>query len=543
MMDQPNQKIVALVMVDADRGPLGFAAAHNEPFAGATVIECTLRRLAACRELDGIVVAHRADQTPPDVSAVDDERVTLHAIDGPIYDDLHAQRIAGRKWSPTGWRGGLGGATVYDELLTPGPMLQVMDAVEATAALLVGADWPMVDPQLCDAVIERHRRQPDVLKLVFTQAPPGLAGCVIGRDLMGQLDRDRVSIGTLLEYQPRLPQADPIAKDPCVLIQPVVRNAMLRGTFDAPRWQRLLHSAHPDMDAATLVRTLTDELHANPTVLPQQVTVELQTERPVDGPIVPQHHVDLQRQPMTLDAAQRLFEQLAVEPDVTVTLGGLGDALAHPQFESIVEAAHAAGIWGIAVETDLLVDHDAIQRLVELPIDVVSVRLNADSPATYEQLMGRDAFKQVVGNIETLFKLRSASSRPGLPWIVPRMVKTKQNVAELEKFFDRWMYVCSHALIEPPTTGCGLVEDQAVLDMSPPLRFPCRQLDRRMTVHADGRVPLCDQDWQCRAQVGDVDEQDIAAIWRSMDQPRRAHQAGKYEELTLCGGCREWHRP
>ena len=75
------------------------------------------------------------------------------------------------------------------------------------------------------------------------------------------------------------------------------------------------------MDAATLVRTLTDELHGNPPMLPQQVTVELQTERSVDGPIVPQHHVSLQRQPMSLDAAQRLFEQLAAEPPVAFSGG------------------------------------------------------------------------------------------------------------------------------------------------------------------------------------------------------------------------------
>src|SRR5690606_20699487 len=142
----------------------------------------------------------------------------------------------------------------------------------------------------------------------------------------------------------------------------------------------------------------------------------------------------------------------------------------------IIVAAHMAGVFGIAVETDLLVEPDVFLRLLDLPVDVVTVRLNADCAATYRRVMGVDRFGDVIKAIETLLNERNRRSadatntavQPGVPWIVPRMIKTADNVGDLESFFDRWIYYTRHAVIESPTDGGGVIADQSVLPLAPP---------------------------------------------------------------------------
>lgn len=526
-------------------------AGLDDPFGPSTVFGQTLRRLARCTRLDRIVLI-RAASTPapaiPDDPAVQ-RLITEHVTPGPIEDAMHAARTSARKWSPTAWRGGIGGATIYDEPLALGATTAAAQGCDADAVLIVGPDWPLIDPELCDALIERQRTNPEALRLVFTQAAPGLAGAIASTDLLGELAPKDASLGALLDYNPQVPQGDPIGKDPCVQVDPALRDAGVRFTYDALRWRRLLRAIEADagaqvdtIDALSTAKLTAAHRASVHDPVPQQVRIEINTDRAATGPITPQHHTTVQRSPMQIDLARRIFDQLTIEPDVAVTIGGVGDPLLHPDFAGIVTAAHEAGIDGIHVESDLLVDRSAVESLTELPVDVVSVRLNADSPHTYRALMGTDGFEQVLGHIEWLLNNRRKEDGRGLPWIVPRLAKTMANVAELETFMDRWTHYCGHAVIESPTTACGTLPNLSVLDMAPPRRRPCRQLARRMTITADGRVPLCDQDLQVSTSIADLHHVAADDAWRALDAPRASHATGTLDELP-CAGCTEWHRP
>jgi hypothetical protein len=518
------------------------------PFASSTILIHTLRRLARCKTLDRIVLLkERADPTPQ-IPADLEPRVAIHEIDGPLFDAHHQTRLAARRWSPTAWRGGLAGMTLYDEYLCAGPMSAALEAHDASAGLIVGADWPLVDPALCDAVVERHLTQPQTLKLVFTQAPPGLAGCLVDRSLLGELRDTAATLGSLLEYTPRLPQGDPIGKDPCVQIAPEVRNYPGRITFGSSRDQaalRHIESARnlPTLDAAAVVRLLGSvPLPASP----QQVTLEITTTRSTYGPLTPLPPGEGGRflrpgeggvSVISVESAARLFQSLP--PDTALTLAGLGDPLLHPDFESIVLAARAAGLPAIHVQTDLLVDTPMLQKLLDLPIDIVSVNLNADTAPTYERLMGVDGHGRVIQNIEWLLNHRRNRARPGLPWIVPRFIKVAENVHELENFFDRWVYYCGHAVVESPTPGDETLLVPPVINMAPPRRVPCRQLAHRMTIHCDSRAALCDQDRRGRHAVGDTATRPLSELWQKL----QALRAEKHAATPLCAACHEWHRP
>lgn len=555
-------RILALVPVDPAVGPLGLAAGHDEMLGGRSVLHWTLDRLGRVQGLDGIVLIAPAGHEPPlpDVPSIQ-KKLKVHHVPESIWDHDRPRRLAARKWAATCWRGGLGGATIWDELISPRAMAELLEAEDAAAGMLCGPDWPLVDGELAGAMIERHREHAGQMKFIFSQAVPGLGVCVVDRGLLADIGLKRAMIGSLLDYQPSLPQSDPIGKEMCLPIDPRVRDADMRLTFDAARWRRPLLELSRRADFSRLSGVLAvTELMAiarrAPESAPRQVTLELTARRLTQGPAAIQHHLAIRRDDLSLDQAREWFEQFAGVDDLAVTLGGLGDPLLHEAWPRMIELAGEAGVWGLHVKTDLLCEPAEARQLAQSGVDAVSIQLNANSPETYRNLMGIDGFDKALGNIQTLLmhaRGTEASPGGGLPWALPRMVKLRQNLHEMEAFFDRWSHFCGHAVLEGPTTGCGLIEDQSVVPMAPPRRGVCRQVMQRMTILSDGRPALCDQDWLGGGHpMSSVVESPRGAAtltlpvlkesWEAMEPIRTAHLDGESASLPLCGKCECWHR-
>jgi hypothetical protein len=476
---QSAQRIGAVIIADDQRGPRGLPSRWHDDLDDRIVLRHTVDRLRQT-DLDDVIVVC------PTGAAVAFEDVTNLQTSLPLTDAVHDRAVAARKWSPNCWRGGIGGATVYDELIVAAPMLEAMKVHRLDAVLVVGPDWPRLDPQLCDAVIARYRENPESNPLTFTQAPPGLCGIVIGRELLGRMQADGAMFGAMIDYNPRAPQADPIAKNVCVQIEPAIRQQMRRFTYDAQRWVEALNREGRRGEKAQREELSSDSAPSRLCEY-QQMVIELTPQRPATGPITPQHHVAIERLPMPVDDAKRILDRVAEVDDIAVTFGGLGDALCHPHWVELIEYARTAGVYGIHLETDLHVDQPALERLAELPIDVLSVRLNADSPETYARLMGGDDLHAVMKRIEWLLKHRQSG---GLQWVVPRMIKTNDNVHELESFVDRWTYFAGHAVVERPP-----MPEQAVIDMSAGYKLADGWKRDVLHVLSNGMV-VEENDWQ-----------------------------------------------
>ena len=338
----------ALIAIDPEAA--GFDATIN----GRPVLRATIKRLCDSQAIDSIIVIAPRDLEARVRTIIDDIKtgVPVHTefCDDSPFGPEHAAIRAARRFSPTCWRGGIAGLSIYDEILCPRIMHDVMARRGLDAAVIVGPDWPLV--QVCgsegiDALVARHRTCPDKLDLVFTQSPPGLGGCLISMKLMAQLaDRNRLAmIGALLIYQPHAPQHDPIARDACVQVDHRVRDALVRVTAGTRRDCARVEAVSEHTDAAAIVGALQghDKKHIAPS--PQHIIIELTPRRASRGIF----HRSLlghgrfhapDRPDLSLDAAKRLFDQLGGLPDLAITFCGLGDPLLHPAFDEIIQACH-----------------------------------------------------------------------------------------------------------------------------------------------------------------------------------------------------------
>ncbi|XAM01569.1 hypothetical protein OT109_09255 [Phycisphaeraceae bacterium D3-23] len=505
-------KAIALILIDPGQGRLGHTARLDETLAGRGVLQHTVNRAARITGIDEVVLAVRDGgagdaalpcEVPPGVK----HRTIAWSLQPD--EQTHADAIAAaRQWSATCWRGGIAGMSIYDELLPAGPVSRLMAQCHADAAVVVRGDWCCFDPALAGEQLKVHRSAPESLRLVFSQAPPGLGALVVDRMVADDLAQHRSTIAQLLCYNPKKPALDPISRDVCVAVPAAVRDRHRRFIYDTPRSQAHLRAIaerlgtkFDDADAETLAAGSLAIDRKNPTAqldrLPPHLTLELTPNRPATGPITPQYHLDLPREPMGTALAIDLVQQIGEQGDSVILLGGLGDALLHDSWLGIVRAARDAGVRGIGIETDLLCDADTIAKLSDAPVDVLSVRINADSAAVYEQLMGRDGFKTVMDNLQALMTGDGRFSRGAHQrgWVVPRLVKVADNLTDMETFFERWTQLAGWAVIDRFETGQGLIADQGPVPMQPPrppgFAPPIERQKQRLTILSDGGVTLC----------------------------------------------------
>lgn len=548
-------KIAVAVFADFAETFLGGPSRLLTPLAGAPVLGHTLRRALRVEGADHVALFVRERDAAPAAEALRrlelSERVTLLPADRGLRPRRNLIRAA-RKWSLGSWRGGPVGATFHDEYIEPLCAGQVLDHFGCEAVLCLDGHMAAHDPAIGSAMLRRLREIPDEARFLFTQAPPGLAGFVLRREMTRELLEQNVPLGVLLSYRPEMPAVDPITRAGCLHIDRRIAQQAARLTADTTRAVELLEGAFTahgaDADAAKIV----DWLSADPDergpagFLPVEVELELTTDDPLPRTrLRPRGERVPRRELRNFEAVDRLAAALARQDDRLIVLGGHGDPLRHPAFGEVCQRLRAGGVCGVAVTTPLVDLTDAaIDGLFAAKVDVVEVLLDADSAATYAGVNGADLFSRVLANIDRLEAARRERNSPQ-PILIPTLTRCADNVHEIETFVDRWIRRLGSAVIRGFDDRAGLLPADSLLGTTPPVRRPCRRLAQRMMLLADGTVPFCSTDVRGETSLGDWTTTPIDALWRSdgLRSLRAAHAALALDAHALCRRCSAWHRP
>ncbi|MGD0769599.1 MAG: radical SAM/SPASM domain-containing protein [Tepidisphaeraceae bacterium] len=538
-------KVVAVLSMLHE--PAGRPDSATRRFRGEAPLGWALYRLGRSRRIAESVIICWQDQS--------------EAV-GPIVEEMKARRLApwerralahldgvsaARRWAE-GWRGGLLETCEFDRGFHGARTKEILAESQADAVMLIDPSAGLVDPDLIDALIEHAEAHPEV-DLCFSQAAPGLSGVLLRKGLVEQFAAGGSHPGTLLAYRPDLPMRDPISAASCAPVATELARTGHRFTLDSERQIDRIAGATVHLNGqlnSTEAGQLLRLLDATPAVcaLPRELVLELTVRRVSRSIFSPAGQAKIERGDLTLEIAKTAFDEMAAADDARIVLGGIGDPVLHAEFSAIVRCAHEAGISAIAVESDLLgLDAEQIERLADLPLDVVSVNLPAISAKTYQSMMGVDGLKQAMDNVARLIHRRQSSGR-GTPLIVPTFAKTAANLAEMEAWYDHWLRCLGCAVITGPGDFAGQIPDASLVQMEPPRRRGCVRIGRRMTVLSDGQVVCCEQDFLARAALGRIGENSIESIWTGgMAALRREHAGGHWERQALCRACKDWHRP
>jgi len=595
-------RIAAIVPIEPHQGGLGTPRSLDSRFAGRSVLQRTLERLGMSA-IDEIVVVAPDDF---DAEALIDRRavrkpVVIERCGASVFTSRQEAVIAARLWSDTSFASGIAGMSIFDEIFDPQVIAPVVARRGLDAIVLCGPDWPLVDVSRAtgiDALLAAHLGDPAARPLVTTPAPPGLASAILSRALVESMAEGRgpASLGALLRSRDELLRLIPVDFR--------LARSLVRATFDTPRYKlRLRRAVEPlvfntdatiealaggGLQSAQCVGAIEHQWLQLPTFTPPHLMVELCTGRFGSGACSPHRLGSIQRVPLSLRLAERLFAQCGECRDAVVTLGGIGDPLRHPDLERIVALARKGGVRGVHLRTELIAPREQLERLLASDIDVISVDLHADSPETARRTMGVDRFQHVISNIEYLRDNRrrlggGVGGGPGggqfaLPWIVPRIQRRPETLHEIGAFHTRWTNAVGSCLIEgtPPLSSVASVspalagaagghglwgssrseEDRrlrssaavgstdiattidsevaALASCEPPARAMIREGLRRLTMLSDGSVPISELDLLGEGDsIGNLSEVKLIDTWRELFATRRRlrRQLGENADL------------
>ncbi len=548
-------KVIAAVSADFERSVLGTPARLHENLRGETVLRRTLKRVLAAGRVAGVHLVVPAAQGARAAEAAGGLAVRIETHDAaPV--PWGAYVCSARKWALDGWRGGLSGASIFDESLHPWVLEGLARREQADGIVDVPAAACLLDPVLLDAMIEHYEGVHQEVRMTFTQSAPGLSAAIYAPSLLADLVRAVQPIGRTMVYNPADPRRDMIML-PCFYSPPSeVRRAFGRCLADTGAGLRRVAAILDQVasstgeadgpDALSVSRWLLAHRLHEPADLPAEVEIELTTDDPLANTTLrPRGSAIEQRGPMDEGLFARLVGELAGRDDLRVVLGGFGDPLMHPQWPRLVRLCREAGVFAVAVRTPAVhLDEAAVADLIDARVDVLNVLLDAFTAETYRRVHQADHFERVLANVERLIEAHQQRGQ-AQPLVVCEMIKTAATMDELEPFYDHWVRKVGTAVVVGPSDYAGQWADLAVMNMASPNRTPCERLHSRATVLADGRVLLCDQDFTGRHAVGSLTESSLSALWTEpgMSAARQAHGAGRYDALPLCPSCREWHRP
>ena len=554
-------KFIAALEADFHQGALGTRSRLRDDLLGETVLRRTLKRVLECPRLASVHLIVDVAQEPLAREAASglSVKIETHSAGRPPWQAFVA---SARKWSLDAWRGGIGGASVFDEAFNPWVLEALARREGADAVACVPAAAPVFDSALLGEMLAHYEKVHEDVRLTFTQSPPGLTAGIYSPEFLADLAKTAQFPSRTMAYRPSEPRRDVILQPCYYSAAPAIAQSTGRLIADTAaavaRIRALLEKgdesnfmarpAHKGDESIVWAAPAGPFRQDGPDLpfLPAEVEIELTTEDSLPATTLrPRGQAVGRRGPMNADIFARLADELSQRDDARIVLGGYGDPLLHPDFSGLLHKCRAAGIFGLAVRTPAVsLDEPTIEALIDNQVDVLNVLLDATTPATYAQVHGADYFDRVNANLERLLAAHQRTRQPR-PLLVCELVKTRATLPEMEAFYDHWLTKTSAAVISGPSSHAGRWHDLSVMDMSPPARFACARIFNRAMVLADGRMTVCDQDFRGEQAVGTLASHSLADLWSSpaMQAAREAELAGTHDGMAMCPACKEWHRP
>jgi Iron-sulfur cluster-binding domain/Radical SAM superfamily len=565
-------KVIATLNANLAQTPIGTRSRLADELGGATVLARTVERVSQIPSVSGVYVFCPADQLSRCSAILTGTGATTcqHSAGPPPWSNLVR---AARKWSLDGWRGGIGGATSFDEYTDVRLIAGLLETTDADAVLSIPPGAVLFDPALGEKIIDHRREIGDEAKMSFIQGPPGLTAVLLDADVIKELADKSLPIGAIFGYKPESPQKDMIFEPCCCPTSADVRFATGRLVADSDRAvariQRMLKSdPDPDRDpninlsAEAIGRRLIEEDERGREPFPCEVEIELTADDPYPSNVLRPRWPRVSgrgrgRGPMSVDCIRKIAAELSARDDVLCVLGGFGDPLRHSQLPAILEALRptepsgsCGGVFGLAVRTSAVdLTTDVIDLLIDHRVDILNVTLDAWTSETYQAMQSPDG--EVAASLEAVresldrLAATKADRQSVSPLVVPEFCKSRDNIHEMDEFFDGWMVRLGIASITGFNHFGGRLPNLSVINMAPAARTPCRRVRSRAFILADGRVTLCDQDFEGKYTVGSIGQASLADIWAGdeLSRARDAHVSGSVDLPAICGSCNEWHRP
>jgi radical SAM protein with 4Fe4S-binding SPASM domain len=252
---------------------------------------------------------------------------------------------------------------------------------------------------------------------------------------------------------------------------------------------------------------------------------------------------------MSMELFNKILEDLEEFPDraKVINLYGFGEPLLHSNY---IEMATEIKKRGICRElrcttNGYMLSPDINKNLVESGIDMIRISIEALNERDYQEICGvRLNFEKLIENIKNLYEI---SRGTGTKVSVKTLNIALQDDEAANRFYDIFEPISDYTYIQDTTQAWaefeayvpeGNYESGNIGDMKDEDKI-CSFGLTTMTIHSNGSVGVCPQDWKFATEYGNVKEHSLSELWHS-EKLRDfciAHLMGNRKKIPYCRDC------
>jgi radical SAM protein with 4Fe4S-binding SPASM domain len=235
-----------------------------------------------------------------------------------------------------------------------------------------------------------------------------------------------------------------------------------------------------------------------------------------------------------------------------VNIQRAGEPLLDRSIHDRIRKVKDAGIKAVTMSTNAsaLTERNA-RRLLDAGLDELMISIDSVDRETYERTRVGLNYDRVMANIRNFFALRDAL-RPstririrGIIFLPPSDPGFPAAVSAWEDYWKDLRAPGDRIYMLPPHTWGNQVGWDGYSPSVEATYHPCIMLWSSLQITAMGKVALCTDDYDAKIELGDVNRQGLAEIWRgeAFQRVRRIHASGRRNDLGMCLGCRTYDEP
>lgn len=205
------------------------------------------------------------------------------------------------------------------------------------------------------------------------------------------------------------------------------------------------------------------------------------------------------------------------------------------------------GVRQVEISTNAsLLDENRGRAILEAGLDSVLLSIDSLNKDVYESIRRGLVFEEVLENARAFIALRDSLRPSTRIWV--RMVRQHGNADEWPSFERYWrdhLAATDRVSYHNYHNWGGQLPGFTPIASTHEPHLPCIALWSLMPIFADGRVSLCNVDYNGKYPGGSVATSSIAECWQSevMRARRALHTSGRKAEMDICADCNVWDAP
>lgn len=281
---------------------------------------------------------------------------------------------------------------------------------------------------------------------------------------------------------------------------------------------------------------------------PNRITVELTNQCNVSCTFCPRQSIPMKIGFMEWELYKKIIDEASQHLPMKLVIFFRGESLLHPQFVECVRYAKEKGIGPIQYASNAFeFNEELAEQIVDSGLDFISFSLDTINPEVYKRTRLAGDLNKSMANVRYLSELCNDRKNKGLkvPTIQVSTIKISDYLPDQKEFIEYWKKYVDVVRVYYEHDDKGQFRDCSIkqeLEKKVPIRQPCRKIFTDLLVYWDGKLALCNYDWQGGLEGLNLNTMTIKEAWDSpeYEKLRQMHKDNRIDPKYMCAECHHW---